>query len=56
MFTLPDVLAVARIHPFYDEHVQCAPDAKAISEALHGATTEPPLELDSFPLLTKKNL
>ncbi|CEL00915.1 hypothetical protein ASPCAL00507 [Aspergillus calidoustus] len=57
MFPLADVLAVAKIHPFYNEGVEYPPDQIAIQKALRlGAEQAKEITLESFPLLTKKDL
>ncbi|KAL4786816.1 hypothetical protein BJX76DRAFT_71627 [Aspergillus varians] len=57
MFLQPSILAVAQIHPFYNQDVEYPPDQEAIQQALrlvekggHEAS------LEQFPLLTKKDL
>ncbi|KAK3291399.1 uncharacterized protein B0H64DRAFT_366614 [Chaetomium fimeti] len=57
VFSLHEVLAVARIHPFYSAQIQYPPDSKAIQNALDAAASDqaaPDFRL--FPLTTKKQL
>lgn len=57
VFTLHEVLAVARIHPFYDARVQYPPDSLAVQAALESAAAEkPPPDMLRLPLTTKKDL
>ncbi|KAK0612133.1 hypothetical protein B0T14DRAFT_465659 [Immersiella caudata] len=57
VFSLQEVVAVARIHPFYAAHIRYPPDAKAIQSALDSAAQEKSApELHLVPLTTKKVL
>ena len=57
VFSLREVLAVARIHPFYAPQVQYPPDSKRVQEALDSAASEQPAaHLHLLPLTTKKDL
>ena len=56
-YSLADVLAVARIHPFYVTHVQYPPDAQTIRTARERAARElAEADLKAQPLLRKKDL
>lgn len=57
IFTLADILAIAKIHPFYDSTVKYPPDADTIRTAREKAsedTTE--LDLKSQPVLWRNTL
>lgn len=56
MFSLKDVLSIAKIHPFYAAEVCCPPDAGTIQSILASASCIPAPELWRLPLLTRKNL
>ena len=57
VFSLREVLAVAKIHPFYADQVRYPPDTKAIQAALDLAAKEQSTpELRLLPLTTKKDL
>ena len=55
-YTLAEVLAVARIHPFYNEDVQYPPDREAIQKARLRTMGEKDRNLQKQPLLHKKAL
>ncbi|KAH6876398.1 hypothetical protein B0T10DRAFT_585505 [Thelonectria olida] len=57
-YSLGDVLAVAKIHPFYASKIQYPPDADTIHAARERAALSPPRETDlkSHRLLRKKDL
>jgi hypothetical protein len=56
-YQLADVLAVARIHPFYVAGVQYPPDARTIDAARkHASKMSAEKELRTQPLLRKKDL
>jgi hypothetical protein len=57
VFSLREVLAVAKIHPFYADQVRYPPDTKSIQAALDLAAKEQSApELRLLPLTTKKDL
>jgi hypothetical protein len=57
VFSLHEVLAVAKIHPFYAPQVQYPPDPKGVQDALDSATSQQPdAHLQLLPLTTKKSL
>ncbi|TGJ80958.1 hypothetical protein E0Z10_g7802 [Xylaria hypoxylon] len=57
VYSLQDVLAVARIHPFYRQERQYPPDACAIRVARQRAIEKPAeVDLKLFPLIWKKDL
>jgi hypothetical protein len=59
VFSLNEVLAVARIHPFYAADVQYPPDANTLRSAVESAAKDgdqSAQELALVPLTTKKVL
>ncbi|KAL4798671.1 hypothetical protein BDV19DRAFT_11147 [Aspergillus venezuelensis] len=52
-YSLSEVLAIARIHPFYNENIQYPPDASAIQTTLSNLTS---YDLLAQPLLEKKSI
>ncbi|KAI0538235.1 hypothetical protein GGR58DRAFT_311466 [Xylaria digitata] len=57
VYSLQDVLAVARIHPFYCQEREYPPNAYAVQIARQGAVEESAeADLKLFPLLWKKHL
>lgn len=52
-YSLGEVLAIARIHPFYNENIQYPPDASSIQTALKSSTS---WDLRAQPLLEKKSM
>lgn len=56
MFSLEDVLSIAKIHPFYVAEVRWPPDSGIIQSILASAGSMPAPELWRLPLLTRKNL
>ncbi|PKY05710.1 hypothetical protein P168DRAFT_341261 [Aspergillus campestris IBT 28561] len=55
-YTLAEVLAVAQIHPFYNEKVQYPPDTEAIQQARLRTIGATDVNLHKQPLLHKKAL
>lgn len=55
-FSLADVLAVAKIHPFYTSDAQYPPDADAMHKSRARAALSAAVDLKTQPLLRKKNL
>ncbi|PHH60873.1 hypothetical protein CDD81_1078 [Ophiocordyceps australis] len=56
-FSLKEVLAVARIHPFYTKDAEYPPDAEAVEAALSlSETDQDALKLESWPLVHKTTL
>ncbi|KAH8651137.1 hypothetical protein BX600DRAFT_473134 [Xylariales sp. PMI_506] len=56
-FSIPEVIAVAKIHPFYAPSIQYPPDSKDIQSARDEAAGEPTkFDLKVQPLLRKKDL
>lgn len=56
-FSLNEILAIARIHPFYTAHVQYPPDVETIQAALDlAAADQSAPDLRSLPLTTKKDM
>lgn len=56
VFSVNDVLSIAKIHPFYAAEVRRPPDAGTIQSILASAASMPAPELWRLPLLTRKNL
>ncbi len=57
MFSLREVLAAAKIHPFYADHIRYPPDANTLHSAMESAVRDPSApELRLVPLTTKKVL
>lgn len=56
VFSLNDILSIAKIHPFYAAEVRRPPDAGTIQSILASAASMPAPELWRLPLLTRKNL
>ncbi|PHH81765.1 hypothetical protein CDD82_7935 [Ophiocordyceps australis] len=54
-FSLAEVLAVARIHPFYTKDAEYPPDGEAVEAALSLARHEA-VDLESWPLVHKETL
>lgn len=56
-FSLAEILAVAKIHPFYNPDVQYPPGAEAIESAVYQAAKQSTdIDLSSLPLISKKDL
>lgn len=57
VFSLDDVLAIAKSHPFYVSQIQYPPNRKAVRVILQeAAAKQPKQELCHFQLTTKKEL
>ncbi|KAI0487214.1 hypothetical protein F4859DRAFT_247289 [Xylaria cf. heliscus] len=57
VYPLQDILAIARIHPFYNPEREYPPDAYTIQDARKWATEQSAEEeLKAFPLIWKKDL
>ncbi|BDD63644.1 hypothetical protein MAP00_008513 [Monascus purpureus] len=56
-FSLAEILAVAKIHPFYNPNAQYPPGAETIESAVHQAAKQSTdIDLSSVPLISKKDL
>jgi hypothetical protein len=56
-FPLSDVLAVAKIHPFYNPTAEYPPDPEAIQSAVQSAQqVSTAVDLTGLPLIGKKDL
>ena len=56
-YSLAEVLAVAKLHPFYNPEAVYPPDALAIEEACRSSSADVTAsEFASLPLLTKDHL